>query len=239
MAKEIELIKKIREDLSKDWKDELRDYNMPDSFASIYSTTDIENANRLICFVVYAYNPDSLWLDLRKDRLENKTKILHHLDANIDTLLFQDVINNKNEVVGMAIFDFLEQLKNWKWRAVFDLLDYSSKMFRFATQDTEEERSFDKMNKEGEVKTLVQSFDIDTISKVNKEKGLLLDQAIAKRKQADILLEEIRKDYVVTDNAVQQDFGFSYTETAKKKDLLSWRDFIIERNQRKKLSASN
>ena len=75
------------------------------------------------------------------------------------------------------------------------MLDYSSKMFRFATAETETEKTFDKMNKEGDVKTLTQEYDIDIISKINKEKGLLLDQAIAKRKQADLILEEIRKEY--------------------------------------------
>lgn len=233
MQRAIDLIKNISKDLKKDWKDDLRDYNMPDTFQNIYSIASVEDANRVICFIVYAYSPDSLWLDLKKDRLENKLKILNNMDANANSILFQDVITNKNEISGMAIFDFLEGLKSWKWRAIFDLLDYSSKMFRFATTETESEKTFDKMNKEGEVKTLTQELDIDLISKVNKEKGLLLDQAIAKRKQADILLEEIRKEFYVTDTVVQQDLGFNFTDTSKRKDILSWRDYIKGLNDKK------
>ncbi len=237
MQHAIELTKKISKDLLKEWKEELWEYHMPETFSNIYSTTTIANANRIICFIVYAYSPDSLWLDLRKDRLENKQSILKGLGADIKNEIFEDVINGKHEISGMAIFDFLEGLKSWKWRAIFDYLEYSSKMSRFATQETELEKTFDKMNKEGEVKTLTQEYDLESISKINKEKGLLLDQSVAKRKQADVLLEEIKKEYVVVDNATQNDFGFSFTETAKKRDHLSWKEFIQDRNERMKRAA--
>lgn len=226
MQRAVELIKQIGADLKKDWKTELRDYNMPDTFPNIYTETNVEDSNRIICFIVYAYSPDSLWLDLKKDRMENKLKILHNLDADVGSQLFQDVITNKNDIVGMAIFDFLEGLKSWKWRAIFDLLDYSSKMFRFATQETEAERTFEKMNKDGEVKSMTHELEIDVVSKVNKEKGLLLNQAIEKRRQADLLLDEIRKEFVVTDTATQSEFNFTFTDTAKKRDIMSWNAYI-------------
>jgi hypothetical protein len=235
MQHAIDLVKKIREDLSKDWKEELVDYDMPSTFLNLYSLENYKIANTIICFIVYAYSPESLWLDLRKDRLENKIKILSNMNAETGNKIFQDLVNNKHEKSNMAIFDFLEGLKNWKWRAIFDLLDYSSKMFRFATQETESGKSSDKMNKAGEKETLVEEFNIDTISKVNKEKGIILDQAIAKRKQADDLFEEIRKDFVATDNATKSDFNFTFTDTAKKRDIMSWRDFIKKNNEDKNL----
>ncbi|HUM53593.1 MAG TPA: hypothetical protein PK431_17365 [Chitinophagales bacterium] len=227
MQNAINLIKLISKDLNKNWQDELFEYNMPDTFKNIYSLdTPLANANRIICFIVYSYSPESFWLDLKKDRQENKIRILNNLEADINLEIFDDILNNRNEIVGMAIFDFLEGLKSWKWRAIFDLLDYSSKMFRFATQETEEERTIEKLNKEGEVKRITTEYDIETISKVNKEKGLLLEAAIAKRKNADVLLDEIRKEFVTTDTATQSDFKFIFTDTAKKKDILSWRSFI-------------
>lgn len=239
MQKAVDLIKSITKDLSKDYSDKLSEYNMPVSFNNIYANIpDIKNANTVMCFIVYAYSPESLWLDLKKDRLENKIKILDNLGADISSNLFQDVLNGRDNIAGMATFDFLEGLKSWKWRAIFDLLDYSSKMFRFATQETESEKSYEKMNKEGEVKSISSEYDIDTIAKVNKEKGVLLDYAITKRKQADNLLEEIRKEFVTTDNATQGDFGFSFTDTSQKRDILSWRTFVTELNNKKK-AASN
>lgn len=239
MSKEIDLAKLISKDLSIDYKYLIYEYNMPDTFANIYSiASDIKEANTIICFIIYAYSPDSLWLDLKKDRLENKLKILHNLNANVKSELIQGIINGDNEIAGIAIFDFLEELKSWRWRTIFDLLDYSSRMSRFATQVTEAERRYQKINKEGEVKDVIEELDIDVISKVNKEKGMLLDQSIAKRKQADVLLEEIRKEYVGTDNATQSDFGFMFTDTSKKRDILSWRTFVTELNE-KKQKATN
>jgi len=239
MSKEIDLAKLISKDLSADYKETIYEYNMPETFGNIYSiASDIKEANTIICFIIYAYSPDSLWLDLKKDRLENKLKILHNLNANVHSELIQGIINGDNEIAGIAIFDFLEELKSWKWRTIFDLLDYSSRMSRFATQVTEAERRYQKINKEGEVKDVIEELDIDVISKVNKEKGMLLDQSIAKRKQADILLEEIRKEYVTSDNAVQQDFGFMFTDTAKKRDVLSWRSWIQELNEKKQKAAN-
>jgi len=234
MSKEIDLAKLISKDTSIEYKDLIYEYNLPDTLSNIYSiASGIHEANVLICFIIYAYSPDSLWLDLKKDRLENKLKILRNLNADINSELVQSVINGDNEIAGIAIFDFLEELKSWRWRTIFDLLDYSSRMSRFATQVTEAERKYQKINKDGEVKDVKEELDIDVISKVNKEKGMLLDQSIAKRKQADILLEEIRKEYVTTDQATQADFGFMFTDTAKKRDILSWREWIDEVNTRK------
>lgn len=239
MSKEIDLAKLISKDLTTDYKDLIYEYNMPDTFSNIYSiASNTTEANTIICFIIYAYSPDSLWLDLKKDRLENKLKILHNLNANVKSDLIQGIINGDNEIAGIAIFDFLEELKSWRWRTIFDLLDYSSRMSRFATQVTEAERRYQKINKEGEVKDVIEELDIDVISKVNKEKGMLLDQSIAKRKQADVLLEEIRKEYVTTDNAVKNDFGFMFTDTSKKRDILKWREFIDELNEKKQKAAN-
>ena len=236
MLKAIELANKIRKDLSKNWLPELEESNLHKTFESVYSLNKatIVDCNTIVCFIIFAYSPDSTWLNLKSDRLDNKIKILSNMDAEVGNQIYQDLLYNKDETIGMSVFNYLEDLKDWKWRAIFDLLDYSSKMFRFATAETEEEKTFDKMNKEGIVASMSESYSIDTIAKVNKEKGLLLDQAISKRKQADTLLDEIRKDYVSTDQSTQADFQFNFTDTAKKKDIMSWRDFIKSRNETKK-----
>jgi hypothetical protein len=236
MQKAIELSKKIRKDLSKSWKEELEDYNLHKIFEGIYSLNiSINDKNIIICFIVYSYSPESGWLDLNKDRLDNKKQILNNLGVtDVNTGLYYDVINNKNDTIGISIFNFLDQLKSWKWGVIFDLLDFASKMARFSTQETEEEKSFDKTNKKsGEVTTVTQDVPIEVISKVNKEKGILLDQSIAKRIQADNLLKEIKTEFVKTDEATQSDFGFIFTETAKKKDIMSWSGFIKEKNEKK------
>jgi len=140
------------------------------------------------------------------------------------------MIQNFNNVV----LDYLVEMTDWKWQSAMTLMDYHSSMIRFVNQKTDEEKETDKINKEGEIKTIKSDYDIDVIAKVNKQKGELLDQAISAREKADKLILEIKKEYVHTDTAVQQDFGFSFTETYKKKDIYSWREFIKETNLKKK-----
>lgn len=234
MIKALELAKKIKDQLDKNWLPDLIDNDLNDIFKPCYSLNlSIEDCNRVICFIIYAYSPESLWLDLKKDRLENKEKILSNLGADLSSKSFKEIINSKNDIVGDCIFSYLENSKNWKFRAIFDLLEYSAKMFRFANEDTGTEVTHEKMNKEGNPVALTAELDAETIVKINKGKSELQDIAIAKRKKADELLEEIRKEFVNTDNATKNDFGFSFTDTSKKRDILSWRAFIRERNEKK------
>src|SRR5690606_19314881 len=152
-----------------------------------------EDKNRIICFIIYAYSPHSLWLDLKRDRIENKMRILESLGANIKKDIFQQTISNSHEIVQMSVFNFLEEIKDWRWPTIFNLLEFSSKMQRFATEETAEEKKYQKKDKDGETHNITEEIDIKVIANVNKEKGNLLDQAIAKRREADKLLEEIRK----------------------------------------------
>lgn len=235
MTKAIELAKKIRKSLDMDWVSDIEEINFHSVFGAIYNINaiDIEDKNRLICFIIYAYDPDSQWLDLNRDRNDNKLRILESLGGNSTLPIYQQLLYGGNEIINMCVFNFLEELKTWKWTSIFNLLDYSAKMQRFATEETEAEKSYQKMDREGAVREIKSDVDIETISKVNREKGILLDQSIAKRRDADKLLDEIRKEFVATDHATQQDFGFPITELATKKDKLSWRLYIKERNQKK------
>lgn len=234
MQKAISLAKRISKELNKDFTEEFTDLSLHTSLSQIYSIEELElkDKNRICAYLIYAYDPDSQWLNLQKDRVDNKTSILQNLGANIKLDTYQEIIENKNEVVNDSIFNFLTELTDWRWHTIFTCLDYHANMIRFATQKTEEEKSIDKVNKEGVVKTLSQDYDIDVIAKVNKNKGELLEQAIKQRQKGEELLKEIKKDFVATDNAVQADFGFVYTEQAKKRNIYSWREHIQERNEK-------
>jgi hypothetical protein len=235
MQKGIELAKKIAKSLDQDHRELLSEFNYHNTLGAIYAIPNVavEDHNRIICFIIYAYTPNNLWLDLKKDRMENKRKILDSLGANLKLEIFKDVLHGSSDIVGMCIFNYLEELKDWRWPVIFDLLDWSGKMRRFSGKDTESEIKWDEMNKSGEKETFKQEVDINTIISANEKKGKLLDMAIAKRKQADEMTKELEKDYVETDTATQSDFGFKFTDTPKKRDILSWRQFINERNLRK------
>lgn len=234
MSKTIEIAKKISTALDNEWLPELEENNLHLTFGAIYNlpNVEIEDKNRIVCFIIYAYSPDSLWLDLKKDRHTNKKKILDSLGANTNADIYKHLLVNNNEICSMCIFNYLEELKDWRWPVVFNLLDYSSKMQRFANKDTESEKSWDEINKEGQKETLTEEVDMEKVVKINKQKGDLLQMAIDKRRQADALLKEMEKDFLSTDIATQADFLFKFTETAKKKDILSWRTFIRDSKQK-------
>lgn len=228
MIKAIELSKKIIKDLGKDWMDELEEINLHFTLGAIYNIPhiDIDDKNRIICFIILSYSPESKWLDLNKDRIDNKKNILTNLGANINSDLYKMILSDGNDIVGMCTFNYLEELKDWRWPAIFNLLDFSSKMQRFSSKETESEKSWDELSKDGNIETLTEELDIEKIVKVNKQKGELLHLAIQKREQAESLLEKIRKDFLQTDIASQADFGFKFTDTSKKKDIMSWRQYI-------------
>jgi len=236
MQKAIEAAKNISRELNKDHTFYLEDMGLIKTFEEVYNLgISVKDENRIICFIVFAFDPDSQKLDIRKDRRENKESILSCLGADIKSDLFKEILNNSHEKFNNIVLVYLELLTNWKWQTIFSLLDYHSNMIRFATQKTEAEKSFDKINKEGEVKTITQDYDIDTIAKVNLQKSEIFKRAIDARKQADELLEEIRKEFMPTDHVTQIDFGFTFTDTAKKNvDIYSWKEFITTLNEKKK-----
>lgn len=235
MQKFIECARKIITDLEKNWLPEFYELGLNKTFDEIYRlNVSITEANLLTSFIIFSYDPDSSRLDIRKDRYENKCQILSGIGGNINSALFKDILENNNEAFNNVVLNYLEKITTWQWPTIFSLLDYHSNMLRFANQKTEVEKSIDKMNKEGEVKTLTQDYDIDTLAKVNKTKGELLSAAIEAREKASKLLLEIKKDFMPTDHATQSDFNFVFTDTAKDKvDILSWRSFIRQRNDRK------
>lgn len=233
-AKSISIAREIQSELIYDYTERLAEVDLLTVFKPVYDLPGetMKNKNIVICFIIYAYNPESLWLDIKKDRIDNKKRILYNLDAELDHEFIKSVIDNSNENVNMAVFNFLEIIKDWRWRSVFDLIEYAAKMSRFSSLDTADEKKFQKATKDGEVQDYSEEVPIETIVKVNKEKGNLINLSLDARKKADDLIEQIQKEYVATDNATQQDFDFAFTQTAKKRDPLSWRQYIRERDFR-------
>jgi hypothetical protein len=179
-----------------DMQSYLEDLNLITTFKDIYSLGfPTEYENKLIAFIIYSFDPDSQKLDIRKDRLENKISIMENIGLDSTDTLMVEILNNSNDVFNGVVLQYLEHITDWRWVHIFSSLDYHSNMIRFVNQKTEEERKYDKINKEGIVKELTEEYDIETIAKINKTKGDLLNQAMNARKQAEELLEQIRKDY--------------------------------------------
>lgn len=237
MQKAIEAAKILSESPDKNHLQHLKDTDLYDTFKDIYKLEDITNseANLLVSFLIFAYDPDSMRLNISKDRHENKEEIMLSLGLKPAMELMQEIIHNDNNNFNTCVSMYLGKLTDWRWPTIYAQLDYHANMLRFANQKTDSEKTFDKMNKEGVVKEMKQDIDMDTVAKVNIQKGALLTKAIEARQEADRLLEAMRKDFLPTDTATQSDFGFAFTDTAKKKvDIYSWRSFIKDRNEKRK-----
>lgn len=225
MQKGVNLALKMSRDLGKNWSSEIEDINLHAIFRPIYKRSEnIIKLNAIVAFIIFAYDNDSTWLDLKKDRLENKIRILNGLDIDVDDHLML-IAKNEIDSINEVIVEYLIETSTWEFKTVCTLLDYHSNMIRFVSKKTETGKSVDELDGEGNKHTLVEEYDIDTITKVNEKKGLLLEKAIEAREKADVLLAKIRKDFVQMDHAVQSDFGFSPTEP-QKIDPESWRGWV-------------
>lgn len=237
MIKYIETAKKIIKESPNSGFPLLKDVNLHTIFEPVYDMDiSLKQMNAIVCFIIYAYDPDSGWLDLKKDRHENKLRIVEGIGHKAHD--FERILSGEDEKINDVVFNYLNALTDWRWQSVFSMLEYHSKTTRFVNKKTESELSIEKMDKEGTVKTLTEDLAEETIGKITKTKGELLELAMSRRRQADELLSEIRRDFVVTDVATQADFNFSFSETSKiKPDILSWRSFIKERNNKKSISV--
>lgn len=233
MIKSIDLAKKIVKHIDKDHSDLLFDLNLHNTFSPLknYSTV---LTNQIIAYIIFAYDNDSPWLNLKQDRIENKLKIISGIGADKDSSTFKDILDSQNDTVLDIINTYLQEQTTWKWGHITTLLDYHSSTMRFISKKTETEKTFDKQNKEGGVETLTEDYDIDKITKVQQQKGVLASQALAQRREADQLLLEIKKEFVQVDAATNADFGFEITDE-KKLDIYSWGDYIKSRNKKKSI----
>lgn len=232
MQKNLEVAKKIFENInSKETFILLQEINIHKIFEKLFRQ-DITSRERnvIICFIIYAYDNDSLWLNLKQNRYDNKLKIFKSLTDDIESDSYRGMLDNTNDLINDIIIRYVEDQTTWKWTQITSYLDFHSNMIRFASKKTETEKSIDKLIGKGDdqkVETLTSDYDMDTIAKVNKQKGDLLDQALSARQKADTLLAEIKNEFVQLDHAIQQDFGFQPTDE-KRLNTDHWRDFIKE-----------
>lgn len=235
MQKAIKIAHAISKDPGKNWTEELELINLFSIFKPIYKLDlSIVDSNSVVSYAIFAFDPDSQILNIQKDRAENKSQVASAVSLNTSNKIIAEIISNGHQVFNDVMLTYLLELTDWRWPEIYSLLEYSAKMLRYVNQNTEEEKTFDKMNKDGTVKAMTEDYDIGKISKVNIDKYELLKRSISAREDAEKLIAAISKDFVQTETAVQADYGFSYVETSKKKtDVESWKEFIKQRNNNK------
>lgn len=214
MIKAINAAKEISKSLDEDHSDLLKEQNLYRIFIPVFNLGfPLRVSNTIVCYIIYAYDNNSNWININSDRTEDKINILQGLNVNITDQVYQDLVYQRITDIQDSITDYLVSITNWKWRTILSCFDFHAINIQLATENT---KSTDELEK----------------AKINKAKGELLKESIRQREVGENLLKEIKSEYVKTDRATQQDFGFEVTDE-KKIDPMSWRQWIQRINEKK------
>lgn len=241
MSKATDLAKKIMKAPEENWLLHLEDVNLHVDFGPIYKLGYSQKiSNTITVFIILSYDSSSEWINLNRDRYEDKIQILKGIgltekDGTFNSI-FKPILEYENDEVQEVIVNFLLNHTDHRWQEIHSLLDYATKNIRYTNKRTSDKLKTGTIM-DDETKQLEDTYqDIDekTMIMIRTEKGKLLATAIDNRRKADEILIKIKADFVKTDHAVQSDFGFSFTDTAKEKiDFYSWRQYIRNRNNDK------
>ena len=206
-----------------DWTAELKSINIYEDVASIYSKkwpTDF--CNRIVAFIVLAYDNKSGWIELHKDRWDNKYKIASRLGLDIKNKTVTAIIENSNFTVNDIVAWFVDYQTDWRWDAIVSCFEYASEMMRFAKTKTEQ-RVFQDQDEGG--KMVFNEVDIDKLSSGNMKKGQNIEAAISQRKRGEELLKEIEEEFVQLNTVMHKEGKRQPTDL---KHIESWEIYIKE-----------
>jgi|SRR6185312_7003221 len=215
MQRGIITAKTISKDLKKDWLPYLEDQNLHRTFESIYYLgLSNEITNTLVCAIIYSYDNESKWIDLKHDSFTINKNIITGLYGSLDEEMFQSFIKLSNDDINDSIGSYLDLLPDWKFVTARKQMDYHAKYVR-------------------QEETNISGLDEDKKIKARENIGKLIKESIAQRKAADELILLIEKEYVSTNHRVHQDFNANFTQKSldfsdetQPKDDGSWRYFI-------------
>lgn len=209
MDKVLKLISKLKGSLQDNWEDNLRRINIYEDVNDVYSVHDNYHANCILTFIVFSYHNSSDWLELHKDRLENKTKIMSSIvgDWAMTDEVFKAVVEGKDKAANNVINWLMDYQKDWRWQQVE--LDFSY---------------------HAQIRELAKSIDENADPKDALAKGKCIEEALKRRRQGEALLKEMQQDYMVIDTIAKQEGRPQPTKDVK--GFTSWEDH--KRNKDKK-----
>lgn len=225
MQKAIQLAAKIKADIEQDATEALEEVNLLRVFSDLKCVSrDTRKFNLLVCYVIYAYDNQSPWLDINKDRWSNKEQIIEGLGEDPKSEFWLSVIMQESEYLSDVVANFLTEITTWEWQTILTQLDYHARMIRYVQQKNTTQK-IAVSDGEGNTKLEEVELEPEKVAKINKEKADVLNKSLQARDEAERLLTKIRAGFVSTDTAVQADYGFMITDE-KTIDIYSWRDFI-------------
>jgi len=211
MQKALKAAKTISRDLSESHIELLEENNLYWVFQPIIEMDlDKKVQNTLICAIIYSYDNESTWIDLKQDGQSINTSILKGLKADFSIPIYNEFLLQTNEKINESVGNYLDVIPDWRFVTVRKHIDFHAKYIRQA----ENEEDF-------------KSLDAEKKTKAREALGRLMREAVNQRKAADALISEIHRDYVSSQHRVKQDFGASFVDETIKRDIYSWREFIL------------
>lgn len=225
MKNYLELAKKIQSDPEENQLSILEEHNLKEIFTPVYKLNQpILTLNSVVAYIILAYTNGSPWLDLNKDRLQNKISIVQGLKIPIDEFI-QGIIDGENTTINSVISAHLQDQASWEFQQAASYLDSHQRLVKFANEKVEIGFTTEVMNKDNNIVKLFTEYSAENITAAHEKKAKLLAVAHDNRVKASELIAKLKGDYVQLDHAVQQDFGFSIVEE-RRIDPTSWRHFI-------------
>ncbi|MEK6881761.1 MAG: hypothetical protein AABY22_19240, partial [Nanoarchaeota archaeon] len=88
----------MSKELEKDWISEIQEINLHKTFEKIFELK-LSNriTNTLICAIIYAYDQDSKWIELKQDGRTITKNILEGLGADLKEPIYDEFLNLKND----------------------------------------------------------------------------------------------------------------------------------------------
>lgn len=216
----IDLAKRISKDLEKNWLPELEEKNLHKIFESLFRlNVNITQANTLVCAVIFSYDKNSKWIDLRQDGITINKNVLLGLSANVSENIFREFIEFSNEDINDTIGLFLDTQNDWRFITIRKMVDFHAKTMSQKDPDLKD------VDEEKKPKIL------ENMSRAMKE-------GVFQREAADKLIEQIEKEYVSLNHKTESDFGLKFTNNGTKADIMSWRQYIRQKNERKEVTSA-
>lgn len=206
------LLEKIHELLpviDSDWKTHLDRLGIWGNVFNLYAEApDGPTANKLLAFIVLAYNYQSEMIELSKDRLEVKRRIMIRVAGLTftESKILADAAAGLNQVVNKIAAWHVEEQKDWRWGDIITKIELHSRVMA----------------------DISHQLDVDSDSAKN------LEAATKLRKDAAIMWEEIRREFLPLDNALAAEGKQKITDNIKVSDFTSWEGYIRQKNFEKK-----
>lgn len=223
MSKVLDTILRIKDDPNADWKSELERIDVYEDVKVLYQKKwPTKFCNSVLAFIVLAYDNQSGWVSLHKDRWDDKEKIASRIGLKITDKNVIDIIQNNNAAVNQVAAWFIEYQADWRWDTVIACFEYHAEMMRFAKTKTQDQLVED--TEEGG-KKIMGDVDIKTLAEGNVKKGSNIELAINMRKKGEALLVEMREEFVQLDTILVKEGKRKMTDATK---INSWEYFIAD-----------